>query len=50
MPQEELPKTKKSKVKPRRNDDCICTDTGSTSHQLTVWPDLRFYPVNKEWQ
>ena len=32
------------------NDDCICTDAVSTSHQLTMWPDLRFYPVNEEWQ
>ena len=49
MPQEELPKTIKSKIKAHKNDDCICTDTVSTNHQLTVWPDLRFYPVNKEW-
>ena len=50
VPGEELPKAKKSKIKAHKNDDCICTDTISTSHQLTVWPDLRFYPVNEEWQ
>ena len=50
MPQGELPKTKKSKIKARRNNDCICTDTVSASHQHMVWPDLRFYPVNEEWQ
>ena len=40
MPQEEQPKTKKSKIKACRNDDCICIDAVSTSHQLTMWPDL----------
>ena len=40
MPQEELPKAKNSKIKARWNDDCICTDTVSTSHLLSVGADL----------
>ena len=37
MPQKELPK---AKIKARLNDDCICTDTVSTSHLLSVGADL----------
>ena len=39
----------KLKIKNKSNDT-ICTDAVTTSHQLTVWSDLRFYPVNEEWQ
>ena len=53
--QEKSPKTnppKKAKTQAGKNDgDCIYTGTVSTvSCQRTSWPNLRYYPVNDEWQ
>ena len=58
---EELPETnpsKKVKTQANKNDayknddnSCIYTGTVSTvSCQCTTWPNLRYYPVNEEWQ
>ena len=50
--QEESPKTKKAKTQAGKNDDdIIYTGTVSTvSCQHTTWHNLRYYPVNEEWQ
>ena len=50
--QEESPKTKKAKTQAGKNDDdIIYTGTVSTVNcQRTTWHNLRYYPVNEEWQ
>ena len=43
------PKKIKTDTDKNNNDDCVYT--GTESHdQRTMWPDLRYYPVNEEWQ
>jgi len=54
--QDKIPKTnppKKVKVQAAKNvnDDYIYTHTvGTVNSQCTTWPNLRYYPVNEEWQ
>ena len=50
MQQGKSHKTKKAKTQAAQNNECIYTGTVSISQQRTVWHDLRFYPVNEEWQ
>jgi len=40
-------KSKRSKL--TDNDDRHITGV-ENDHQMTVWPDLRFYPVDEIWQ
>ena len=44
-------KAKKAKTQASQKNDCMpYASTMNTAQQRTVWPDLRFYPVNEEWQ
>ena len=39
----------KSKILKVMDDDC-CITSVENDHQMTVWPDLRFYPIDVTWQ
>ena len=46
----DLPKLK-TKLDPNTDETLDCYYTGAENdHQQTVWPDLRYYPVDEEWQ